>query len=106
MKGHKLFLEDLEHAVHKIFNLAFEAIIWNCQKIAKKSQTELAGVSEDTTADDSDDDNGTGEGEDDIHPWKKIQADYSLKRNSLPSKVISMLYKTIDPSNATPSICK
>ena len=30
MKRHKLFLEDLEHAVHKTFNLAFEAIIWNC----------------------------------------------------------------------------
>ena len=30
MKGHKIFLEDPEHAVHKTFNLAFEAVIWNC----------------------------------------------------------------------------
>jgi len=67
MKGHKLFLEDLEHAVHKIFNLAFEAVIQNCQKVAKESQAELAGVLKDTTANDSNNDNGTGRGEDDIH---------------------------------------
>ncbi len=67
MKGHKLFLEDPEHAVHKTFNLAFEAVIRNCQKVAKESQAEPAGVPEDTTADDSDDDNGADRGEDDIH---------------------------------------
>src|SRR5436305_11824629 len=92
MKGHKLFLEDPEHAVHKTFNLAFEAVIRNCQKVAKESQAEPAGVPEDTTADDSDDDNGADGGEDDIHPRKRIQADYPLKRNPLPPKVISMLY--------------
>ena len=67
MKGYKLFLEDLEHAVHKTFNLAFEAVIWNCQKVAKENQAEPAGVSEDTTTNDSDDDNSIGGGEDDIH---------------------------------------
>ena len=68
MKGHKLFLEDPEHAVHKVFNLAFEVIIWNCQKVVKESQAEPAGVPEDTTADDSDDNNSAGRSEDDIHP--------------------------------------
>ena len=67
IKGYKLFLEDLEHVIHKTFNLAFEAVIRNCQKVAKKSQAEPAGVLEDTTADDSDNDNSTSRGEDDIH---------------------------------------
>ena len=67
MKRYKLFLEDLKHAVYKIFNLAFEIIIRNCQKVTKESQAEPAGVPEDITANNSDDNNSADRGEDDIH---------------------------------------
>ena len=67
MKGYKLFLEDLEHVVHKTFNLVFEAVIQNCQKVMKESQAEPAEVSKDITTDNSDDDNSAGRGENNIH---------------------------------------
>src|SRR5438552_9471751 len=89
MKGHKLFLEDPEHAVHKTFNLAFEAIIWNCQKVAKESQAEPVEVPEATTADE-DTDNGSDGGEDDIYPPKRIRTDYTPKSAPSLPKVISI----------------
>src|SRR5947207_14272773 len=102
MKGHNLFLQDLEHSVHKTFNLAFEAIIRNCQKVAKESQAEPVEVPEATTADE-DADNGSDGGEDDIYPPKRIRTDYTPKSAPSLPKVIRILYKTMDPSNATPS---
>ena len=97
-----MFLQDLEHSVHKTFNLAFEAIIRNCQKVAKESQAEPVEVPEATTADE-DADNGSDGGEDDIYPPKRIRTDYTPKSAPSLPKVISILYKTMDPSNATPS---
>jgi len=123
LKLYKLFLKNPNHTMHKTFNLSFEAIIQNCQKIVKESQAEPETDDEATlgaeggkakisqTEPETNDEATLGDegGKADIsntidngeesRPLKKKWIEYTLKRDpsALPC-IISILYQTVDPS--------